>query len=532
MADTDETQENDTNQGDEGSRLKEEKISIKFFKKWLKLGQSIYDFYVVMVKVFISTSIFIAFIFLAYQAGTDIFSDKIVVQPFTVPPSLEKQGYTGNVIVSRIMSKMEEIRRTVSSENNPGVQMAPPDKGSDIEIPGTGVSLSAIMSYLRVFLGVPPLKVSGSVVLGKETHMIIEIPGKNTGDFVGDTDEFDKVINEAAVYLLKTLEPLTLARHFYIKKKWKALKDLSIYIEGNDPAPKEKAVALLIDGLILFGQKGDYEGALKRWEWAEGLDPEDPAPLYHQGWALDELKRYDEAEAKFKKALQLAPDFAGVYNSWGIMLFNKNQLPEAIGMFKKSISLNSNYAKGYNNWGYILMEMGGSAEAIEKFQQAIKIDPKNPEFHDSWGDSLVKLGKFEEGAKKFDQASNLDAEFDGAFFRSGKALLNVKGREEEGISKIAQAIALNPDNITYRIALGDALIEQDRISEGIKAFEEAVKKAPEEALSNLKLGKSLYQQGKKGEALPFLKKAETLDKKGETGKEASRLIGEIEKTGS
>jgi tetratricopeptide (TPR) repeat protein len=272
--------------------------------------------------------------------------------------------------------------------------------------------------------------------------------------------------------------------------------------------------------------------ALKRWEWAEGLDPEDPAPLYHQGWALDELKRYDEAEAKFKKALQLAPDFAGVYNSWGIMLFNKNQLPEAIGMFKKSISLNSNYAKGYNNWGYILMEMGGSAEAIEKFQQAIKIDPKNPEFHDSWGDSLVKLGKFEEGAKKFDQASNLDAEFDGAFFRSGKALLNVKGREEEGISKIAQAIALNPDNITYRIALGDALIEQDRISEGIKAFEEAVKKAPEEALSNLKLGKSLYQQGKKGEALPFLKKAETLDKKGETGKEASRLIGEIEKTGS
>ena len=496
--------------------------------QWLALVQKIQAFYVSVVKILISTILFIAFLFITYSGLVDLFSVKIIIKPFTVPPVLEEKGYTGRVILSRLIRKMEEIRRAVSSENNPVVEIAPPEEQPDIEIPGAGVSLQGIMSYLGIFVGTPPLEIIGSVVLDEEAHMIISIPGKKTGDFASDPNEFYTVIDEAAIHILKTLEPLTLARYFYVHKEWRALEKLSIYIERNDPSAGERAIALLIDGLVLFGDKQDYQGALQRWQWAEGLDPNNPAAPYHQGWALDELQRYSEAEAKFQRALQLAPDFVGVYNSWGIMLFNMNKLTNAIDMFKKAIDLNPNYAKGYNNWGYILMEMGQLTEAIDKFKQAIRIDPKNPEFHDSWGDALVRLEQFEQGAQKFHQAITLDPQFDGAFFRYGRALLAIEGREQEGLNKIVRAISLNPDKISYRTILAEALIQQSAKEDRIRALAAALIRAPEEPLANLQLGQALLQRKDNAIALPYLQRAWQLDREGKIGTEAIQLVQALE----
>ena len=136
-------------------------------EKWFHRAQKVYRFYVSVIKALIATIGFIAFLFIAHQTILDIFSDKIVIKPFSTPLSLEERGYTGDVILSRLIKKMEEIRRTVSSENNPAVEIAPPGEGPDIEIPGAGVSLQSIISYLTVFLGNPPLEVTGSVVLEK-----------------------------------------------------------------------------------------------------------------------------------------------------------------------------------------------------------------------------------------------------------------------------------------------------------------------------------------------------------------------------
>ena len=152
--------------------------SRKALVEWSKLIPKIYRLYVSAVKAFITTAMFIAFVFLAYRAGKDIFSEKIVIKPFNVPPALQDKGYTGDVILSRLMKKIQAIRRTVNSENNPAVEIAPPSQGPDIEIPGAGVSLNSVISYLRVFLGRPPLQVSGSVVLQEQAHLIIGIPGK------------------------------------------------------------------------------------------------------------------------------------------------------------------------------------------------------------------------------------------------------------------------------------------------------------------------------------------------------------------
>ena len=74
------------------STVKSQESIVKSFKKWTDVGHSIYNFYAATMKIAISVSMFIAFVFIAYQAGTDLFSDKIVIQPFIVPPAMEEKG--------------------------------------------------------------------------------------------------------------------------------------------------------------------------------------------------------------------------------------------------------------------------------------------------------------------------------------------------------------------------------------------------------------------------------------------------------
>ena len=78
-------------------------------------------------------------------------------------------------------------------------------------------------------------------------------------------------------------------------------------------APVEAAVALpaakeqVNEGVALY-EKGDYNGALSKFEKATESDPALAAAWSDKGCALGRLGKRDAALAAFKKALEIAPD--------------------------------------------------------------------------------------------------------------------------------------------------------------------------------------------------------------------------------
>jgi Flp pilus assembly protein TadD len=70
-----------------------------------------------------------------------------------------------------------------------------------------------------------------------------------------------------------------------------------------------RAQALIDAGNTAF-ERGDYDGAAKRYASAAVVSPGDPAAFYGLGMALAKLGRDDDARRAYAKARELARDSA------------------------------------------------------------------------------------------------------------------------------------------------------------------------------------------------------------------------------
>ena len=72
---------------------------------------------------------------------------------------------------------------------------------------------------------------------------------------------------------------------------------------------------------------------------------------------MKNLKRNDEAEAAYRKAIELNPSYADAYSNLGVLLHeNLKRYDEAEAAYRKAIELNPSDADAYFNWGVLLHE--------------------------------------------------------------------------------------------------------------------------------------------------------------------------------
>ena len=66
---------------------------------------------------------------------------------------------------------------------------------------------------------------------------------------------------------------------------------------------------------------------------------------------LKKLGRLDEAEASYRKAIALKPDYAEAHNNLGNTLQEQGRLDEAETSLRQAITLKPDYAEAHNNLG-------------------------------------------------------------------------------------------------------------------------------------------------------------------------------------
>ena len=66
--------------------------------------------------------------------------------------------------------------------------------------------------------------------------------------------------------------------------------------------------------------------------------------LFKQGNAAQEAGKYSQAEAIWRKVLELNPKYALAYNNLGIALRQQGKVEQAIAKYEKAIQLNPKYA--------------------------------------------------------------------------------------------------------------------------------------------------------------------------------------------
>src|SRR5262249_61282428 len=85
-----------------------------------------------------------------------------------------------------------------------------------------------------------------------------------------------------------------------------------------------------------------------------------------------------EAEAAYRKAIQLQPDYALAYNNLGTALRDQKKLAEAEAAYRKAIALQPDYAPAYNNLGNALRDQKKLDEALTAYRKPDLLLPNHP----------------------------------------------------------------------------------------------------------------------------------------------------------
>jgi Flp pilus assembly protein TadD len=176
---------------------------------------------------------------------------------------------------------------------------------------------------------------------------------------------------------------------------------------------------------------------------------------------------YAAAEAEFRKALRLKPDYAEAHNNLGRALGQQGKLIEAMAEYREAIRLKPDDARVHKNLGAMLCdELHDYPAAEAEFRAAIRLKPDDARVHYNLGLALVNQGKRDEAIAAYHETIRLQPDFSEAHYNLGNALKD-QGKLDEAAAAYREAIRLKPDDAEAHCNLADLLRLQGKYSESL-----------------------------------------------------------------
>jgi tetratricopeptide (TPR) repeat protein len=254
---------------------------------------------------------------------------------------------------------------------------------------------------------------------------------------------------------------------------------------------------------------GKHDEAIKAYDDAIRLNPNDASAWNNKGTALYTQGKYDDAIKAFDEAIRLNPKYADAWNNKGTALCKLSKYDDAVKAYDEAIRLGPNYANAWYNKGLALKDQGKHEDAIKAWDEAIiRLNPPDPsklaEIWNNKGAVLLLQGKYDDAITCFDKAIRLDPSIVTAWINKGAALKN-QGKYDDANKASDEAIRLNPNYAEAWNNKGVALGSQGKYDEAIKCFDEAIRLNPPDpsklALAWNNKGVALGSQGKYDEAI-------------------------------
>ncbi len=66
------------------------------------------------------------------------------------------------------------------------------------------------------------------------------------------------------------------------------------------------------------------------------------------------MEKYGEAEASYRDALKLSPNYADAINDLGITQARQSKFDDAVATYRRAITVRPKFAEAYNNMGNAL----------------------------------------------------------------------------------------------------------------------------------------------------------------------------------
>jgi tetratricopeptide (TPR) repeat protein len=367
----------------------------------------------------------------------------------------------------------------------------------DIEVPEAHISLRSVIRYIKGLLSSNSHIEGEASMRGDNLHLIVRVtkdgspPSQPDIRTIVDKDT-NAVLLEAAKHILRAIEPYILASYFYSTGDQESALVLIQYCLYHDP-PEDDWWAYNLWGVILY-DGGYYDDAIEMYRKAINIYPGNQFAVAYSNWALAAMKKEDsnDADEKCKIALSIDPSSPSSHNACGLVKRGEKKWDDAEAEFRQAVTLSPDFAAAYNSWGNLLEDRPDRKDyrkAKTMFLLAIEIDPDYSDAYNNLGDALENLQDLDAAVTMYRKASELDPSSDLSSVNLGDVL--AKQRDFGGAAA------------SYKQAL-------ERIS---KSAQNSAKRDERQAPVYIKLCDVSLDQRDFGKASEFLRKAFSLDRK-------------------
>ena len=224
------------------------------------------------------------------------------------------------------------------------------------------------------------------------------------------------------------------------------------------------------------------------------------------GVALHDDGRFDDAVARYRRALEIQPDYVPAFNNLGVTLRAQGRVDEAIRVYEDGLRVRDDYPDLHYNLANALLQVNRANEAAAHLRRAGDSDPDSAGVHNNLGTALAEQGRFADAIAEFDRALALEPQSALTHRNLGNALAAV-GRAADATPHFIRALALAPGDAATHYDYGVFLLEANDLDAAIGAFTTALALKPGYVEAHNNLGIALGSKGRVNDAIAQFEQA-------------------------
>ena len=255
---------------------------------------------------------------------------------------------------------------------------------------------------------------------------------------------------------------------------------------------------------ILLMRENDPAGALPLFAQAAEQKPEEYLPRYSLAVAQYQTGALEDAEASYRKSLDLDPKSAAAEAGLGHTLLREAKLDDAASHLHKAAELDPKYRNG-------LLELADLYEKNHQMAEAAAIYrefPDNPKIQERLGQMMLETKQYT------DALPRLEAAYAKEQTQANRVPLAAAyvftGQLDKALALLPAAVQAEPASYDLRMMYGRALRDRKQFAAAAAQFQEAAKLKPNDARAWTETGDMLYMTGALPQALAAFDRARQL----------------------
>lgn len=295
--------------------------------------------------------------------------------------------------------------------------------------------------------------------------------------------------------------------------------------KATQVAPRDPRAYIQL-ALLKVNQKKTPD-AIKYLEQALTVAPSDDLALRPLVAIYISQKQPDKALARVQEQIQKAPNVSAFYVLQGSLLAQGKKYPDAEAALRKAIELNKDNMEAYAVLGQVQVAAGSLDDAVKSWDAWMQKNPKDIRPYIMISSLEQTRSNWQKSQELLQKASQLDP--NNALVANNLAYLMLQhgGNPDVALALAQTARRRDPNSPNVADTLGYAYYTKGLYSSSINLFEEAATKQPENASYHYHLGFAYEKTKNVAQARQELQKALKLNLTGSDAEAAKKLLQQI-----